>query len=174
MTDLRYPIGKFSFRGNYSNEEIASFIDEIEALPTVLKHAVAGLNEAQLNTPYREGGWTVKQVIHHLADSHINAYVRTKLALTESDTTIKTYDQEKWANTKEIRLTPVSVSIDLLSALHMRWVLLLRSLEKEQLKKNFIHPESGIKTIEWLIALYAWHGNHHTAHITSLKERMGW
>jgi uncharacterized damage-inducible protein DinB len=175
MTDLRFPIGKFERRDELTPEERRARIDEIAAAPARLREAVAGLTDEQLDTPYREGGWTVRQVIHHLPDSHLNAYTRLKLALTEDDPTIRPYDEALWAGLADSRQTPVDVSLTLLESLHARWVTLLRSLSAEDFRRTFRHPEhGGGLTIDWLCALYAWHGRHHVAHVTSLREREGW
>lgn len=174
MTDLRYPIGKFQAPASVTKEERAAFIDQIAVLPEDLNAAVAGLDDAQLDTPYREGGWTVRQVVHHVPDSHVNAYTRFKLALTENVPTIKTYEEAEWAELPEARSAPIGVSLALLDALHQRWVLLLRVLAPAQFARSFRHPELGLMTIDQQIAMYAWHGRHHLAHITSLSTRMGW
>jgi len=139
-----------------------------------LRAAVAGLNEEQLNTPYRDGGWTVRQVIHHVPESHMNAYIRFKLALTENEPTIKPYDEAAWAETADVRDTPIEVSLTLLDNLHKRWVVLLKSMSDADFAKQFRHPELGVVPLEKNLALYAWHGNHHAAHITSLRERKQW
>jgi DinB superfamily len=139
-----------------------------------LRAATAGLNEEQLNTPYRDGGWTVRQVIHHVPESHMNAYIRFKLALTESEPTIKPYDETAWAETADVRDTPLEVSLALLDNLHKRWVVLLKSMSEADFLKEFRHPELGVVPLEKNLALYAWHGKHHTAHITSLRERKLW
>jgi hypothetical protein len=150
-------------------------IEQIAATPGKLRIAVAGLDRAQLDTPYREGGWTVRQVIHHVPDSHLNAYVRLKLALTEDGPVIRPYDEALWAALEDSRQTPVEVSLTLLDSLHARWVTLLRSLGADDFRRTLRHPDhSGILTVDWLTALYAWHGRHHVAHVTSLRERLGW
>lgn len=167
--DPRYPIGKFQFDGEITNQVSKSWINEIEELPGLLRDAVKDLNHEQLDTPYRSGGWTVRQVIHHLADSHMNAYVRFKLALTEENPVIKTYDEGLWAELLDYEL-PISISLTLLETLHIRLVKLLRSLNPEQLEKTFLHPELGQVSVGKNIGLYAWHGRHHLAHITSLAN----
>ncbi len=172
--DLRYPIGRFKFNGPLNEAERQKLIDEIEETPEKLKAAVSGLTPEQLNTPYRPEGWTIKQVVHHIPDSHLNSYIRFKLALTEDEPTIKPYSQKKWAELYDSENTPVEVSLTLLEMLHKRWVLLLRSLKENDFKRNFNHPEQGLVSLERTLSLYAWHGKHHTAHITSLRERMGW
>src|SRR5713226_9044470 len=172
--DLRYPIGKFSWSGTQTDEERNRCIAEIAATPSRMRKAVAGLSAAQLDTPYREGGWTVRQVVHHLPDSHMNSYIRFKLALTEHEPTIKPYDEAQWAELIDGRTAPIEPSLSLLEGLHDRWALFLRSLSSEDVKRRFHHPELGVVTIDQYIALYAWHGAHHVAHITSLRERNGW
>jgi len=172
--DPRYPIGKFNWSGSSTAEERSRFIDEIAAVPQLMRSAAAGLNSSQLDTPYRDGGWTVRQVVHHLPDSHMNSYIRFKLALTEHEPTIKPYNEAVWAELTDARTAPVEPSLNLLEGLHHRWTLLLRSLSGEDVKRKFYHPELGVVTIEQYIALYAWHGKHHVAHITSLRERQGW
>lgn len=169
----RYPIGVFKFDGEITNNVIKSWINEIEDLPELLRNAVRDLDNEQLDTPYRSGGWTVSQVVHHLADSHMNAYVRFKLALTEENPVIKPYDEGKWAELPDYKL-PIDISLSLLEALHKRWVKLLHSLSPADMEKTFIHPESGEVSVGKNIGIYAWHGRHHLAHITSLCNRMGW
>jgi uncharacterized damage-inducible protein DinB len=170
MTDPRYPIGRFTPDLTSSPETRDRHIAEIAGLPSRMRRAVTGLSPRQLNTPYREGGWTVRQVVHHVPDSHLNAYVRCKLALTEDTPTIKPYDEAAWARLKDTELTPLDVSLDLLEAVHVRWVTLLRSLRAEDFERRFNHPEAGIRDLDWLVALYDWHGNHHLAHVTSVKD----
>jgi hypothetical protein len=172
---LKYPIGKFSAPKEFSKGLYAQWIETIAGLPGKLKSGVNALNDAQLDTPYREGGWTVRQVVHHLADSHMNSYIRFKLAMTEDLPTIKPYFEERWAELDEAKNAPVELSLSLLEALHARWVVFLRTLSEDDLKRKFHHPESK-KDFELrsILALYAWHCNHHLAHITSLKERKGW
>jgi hypothetical protein len=174
MTDLRYPIGKFHFEGPTSEEQKQNYIRDIEQAPAILRAAVQGLSDTQLDTPYRPGGWTVRQVAHHVPDSHLNAYIRFKLALTEDDPTIKTYAEDRWAQLADTQTTPVEVSFTLLDTLHARWVRLLRSLKPEDWKRTFRHPELGLVSLEKNLALYAWHGRHHVAHIMGLRERNGW
>jgi uncharacterized damage-inducible protein DinB len=171
--DLKYPIGHFQFDGEITNSVTRYWIDEIEHLPRLLRDAVKDLDDEQLDTPYRSGGWTVRQVIHHLADSHMNAYVRFKLALTETKPVIKPYDETKWAELSDYKL-PIDISLSLLEALHKRWTDLLRSLIPADMEKTFIHPDSGEVTVGKNIGIYAWHGRHHLAHITSLCNRKGW
>ncbi|HLY91618.1 MAG TPA: bacillithiol transferase BstA [Candidatus Angelobacter sp.] len=174
MTDPRYPIGRFVPDATPTPETRTSHIQSIAGLPPRMRRAVAGLTDQQLNTPYREGGWTVRQVVHHVPDSHLNAYIRFKWAVTEDNPTIKAYDEALWAEIKDSQLTPIDVSLVLLESLHARWTVLLRSLKSEDFQRRFVHPESGPHDLDWLLSLYAWHGNHHVAHITSLRERMGW
>jgi len=175
MDQLRYPIGKFAAREEgYTAEEIKSFIDRIEALPEKIVNAVTGLSNDQLDTPYRDGGWTVRQVLHHLPDSHLNAYIRFKWMLTEETPTIKAYNEKLWAETAETKADP-ALSITLLKALHAKWVSLLRTLTKDDLQKQFLHPETKkYVRMDNLMGTYAWHGEHHLTQITSLKERKGW
>lgn len=174
MSDPRFPIGKFSFTGSVTEADRAAFINDIEQAPAKLRAAVAGLSPQQLDTPYRDGGWTVRQVAHHVPDSHMNAYVRYKLALTEDVPTIKPYEEARWANLADTQSTPIEVSLVLLENLHDRWVRLLRSLGPEDWKREFRHPEMGVVTLERNLALYAWHSKHHVAHITELRKKMGW
>jgi uncharacterized damage-inducible protein DinB len=174
MMDLRYPVGTFSFEGTLSDEERQAMIDQIAETPQKMRAAVDGLNEEQLNTPYRPGGWTVRQVVHHVPDSHLNSYVRFKLALTMEHPTIIAYDENVWANLDDARNAPIDMSLDLLESLHRRWVLFLRSLKGEDFQRTFNHPEIGTVSVDKNIALYAWHGRHHVAHITALRERNGW
>lgn len=171
--DPRYPIGKFRrAEGDPSNHSAA--IATLAALPENLRSAVYGLNAAQLDTPYREGGWTVRQLIHHIADSHLNAYVRVRLALTEEWPTIKPYDEKLWAELSDARSAPVEISLDLLDALHRRWAQLLRSLNEEQWQRGYTHPENGRQSIAEVVAVYDWHSRHHVAHIVELRKRMKW
>jgi hypothetical protein len=172
--DLRYPIGKFRLPKDVSDADHQSFIKQIAEAPTQLREAVSGLGEDQLATPYRPDGWTVRQVVHHVPDSHLNGYVRIKLALTENEPTIKTYNQPAWADLDDARNGPIDPSLQLLESLHDRWVRFLRTLEPGELQRSFKHPEWGLVTVGQTIALYAWHGRHHVAHITSLRERRGW
>ncbi|MBZ5680613.1 MAG: putative metal-dependent hydrolase [Acidobacteriia bacterium] len=174
MSDLRYPVGKFSFEGPLREEDKQKFLNDIQQAPAKLRAAVAGLSPQQLDTPYRPDGWTVRQVVHHVPDSHLNAYLRFKLALTEDEPTIKPYAEDRWAELPDTRLTPIEVSLTLLDSLHDRWVRLLRSIKPEDWKRKFRHPELGVVSLEKNLALYAWHGRHHVAHVTSLRERSGW
>jgi len=174
MSDPRFPIGKLQFLGTPTAEERAKCIADIEQTPAALRAEVEGLTAAELDTPYRPGGWTVRQVVHHVPDSHMNAYVRFKLALTEDAPVIKTYAEDRWAELADTKSTPVDVSLALLDSLHDRWVRLLRSLKPEDWKRQFRHPELGVVPLEKNVALYAWHGKHHVAHVTELRKRMGW
>ena len=174
MTDPRFPVGKFHYEGPPSDEQKQAFLDQIAQTPENLHAAVKGLSEAQLDTPYRDGGWTVRQVAHHVPDSHMNAYIRFKLALTENEPTIKPYAEDRWAELADTKATPIETSLCLLDCLHQRWMNLLRSLSAEDWKRTFRHPELGAMTLEKTLALYAWHGRHHVAHIAELRKRNGW
>jgi len=175
IVDARYPIGRFRYDGDLSREAIDRSIHAIASLPTLFREAVTGLNAAQLNTPYRDGGWTVAQVVHHVPDSHMNAYMRCKLALTEDTPTIKPYDEAAVARLGDIAIVPVGVSLDLLDKLHERFVALLRSMTDDDFKRCYVHPEQNRTVpLHEVAGLYAWHGRHHTAHITALRERRGW
>ena len=175
MSDLRYPIGRFAYDGAMSDERRAACVQRIAAAPAGVRSAVQSLDDRRLDTPYRPGGWTVRQVVHHLPDSHLNAYTRIRLALTEETPTIKSYEEARWAELPDARSAPVQSSVTLLEALHARWVLLLAALGATDVTRGFHHPEHGrVMTIDELIAFYAWHGEHHMAHITSLRQRMGW
>ena len=172
-TDLRYPIGKFSPPDSISHGQIGDWISAIEALPDDLRRTVYWMTDEQLDTPYRPGGWTVRQVVHHLADSHLNSFVRFKKALTEDRPTIQAYDEGRWAELPDSR-EPVENSLDLLDALHRRWVSLLSGLTWEQMQREFVHPDSGPVTLAVTVGAYAWHGDHHLAHIQGLIDREGW
>jgi hypothetical protein len=174
LMDYRYPTGKFQWEDGLSEEQRRSMIEQIAEMPGKVRAAVAGLNEQQLDTPYREGGWTVRQVIHHLADSHLNAFVRFKLALTEDVPTVKTYEQQLWAELVDARTAPVEPSLAMLEGLHQRWVIMLRQMSAADFARQFQHPELGVMKLERLLGMYAWHGRHHVAHLTSLRERMRW
>jgi len=174
MEELRYPIGKFTAEQTYTKEEVDAFIQRIQSLPQKLEAAIQGLSDQQLDTPYREGGWTVRQVVHHVADSHMNAYIRVKWMLTEDKPVIKAYNEKLWAETGETKAHP-ELSIGLLKALHAKWSALLKSLDSVQLQKEFIHPETKKNVaLHNLMGMYAWHGEHHLAHITELKKHMHW
>jgi uncharacterized damage-inducible protein DinB len=172
MTDLRYPVGKFQAIADPESSQIDEWLAEIEETPAGLREAVEGLTPAQLDTPYRLGGWTVRQVIHHVADSHMHSYARFRFALTEDAPTIKPYDEGAWAELPDAKTAPVEVSLSLLDALHQRWIMLLRSLDRATLDKVFVHPELGPMSLLKALQLYAWHGRHHTAHITDLRRRL--
>jgi uncharacterized damage-inducible protein DinB len=172
--DPRYPIGKFSFPQSITPEQRAQWIGEIAAAPAQLRASIQGLSTQQLDTPYRDGGWTVRQVIHHVPESHMNAYIRFKLALTEAEPTIKPYDESAWAKLPDVADTPLETSLAMLDALHDRWVRVLRKIDGAEWQRTFRHPEIGVVKLDGVLALYAWHGKHHTAHVTSLRDRMGW
>ena len=175
MTDSRYPIGPFTPPPPALTPDLRrEYIDQIAALPARLRTATDGLTAAYLDHPYREEGWTVAQVVHHLADSHINAYVRFKLAVTEDNPPVKAYNEALWAGLADAADTDVRVSLDLLASLHGRWVAFLRSLDAGQFSRTYNHSATGPVTLDHALALYAWHGRHHTAHVTALRERMGW
>lgn len=175
MEDLRYPIGKYD-RSKATNtaEERKQLIDSIAELPARLQQAVAGLNGKQLDTPYREGGWTVRQVVHHLADAHMNAYTRYKLGLTEDTPPVKPFKEAAWAELADSRVTPIDVSLALVENLHARWVVLLRSLKPADWDRKVNHPEAGPLSLDQMLGLYDWHGRHHVAHITGLRARSQW
>lgn len=173
VEEERYPVGEFQFEGEFTSEVIKGWIDEIEKLPRLLKEAVEDLSEDQLDTSYRAGGWTVRQVVHHLSDSHMNAYIRLKLALTEDNPVIKPYNEGKWAELPDSNL-PIASSLSLLDSIHIRWVTILHSLTSVESRRTFIHPDSGQIVVKEYIGMYAWHGRHHLAHITSLFSRKGW
>jgi uncharacterized damage-inducible protein DinB len=174
VNDLRYPVGRYTPPAQIDAAQRAEWIGQIETMPAKLRAAVEGLSDAQLDTPYRPGGWTVRQVIHHVPDSHMNAFVRMKLTLTEDVPQIKTYEEAEWAKLPDATLTPTETSLTLLTALHERWVLLLRALGDEQWSRAFRHPEWGETRLDKTLGLYAWHSLHHVAHITALREREGW
>ncbi len=172
--DLRYPIGRFTYAGPHARRERDRMIEEIAAAPLLMKEAVSGLSESRMDTPYRTGGWTVRQLVHHVADSHMNSFARFKLALTEDEPTIKPYHQELWAELPDSRETSAEISLHLLDALHRRWVTLLRAMSDEQFARTLRHPELGVMPLDRMLALYAWHGKHHTAHIAALRRRSRW
>lgn len=174
MTDPRYPIGKFQALASVNDAQRRELIQQIAEAPAKLRVAVQGLSDRHLDTPYRDGGWTVRQVAHHMVDSHMNAYIRVKLALTENEPTIKPYEEKLWAELMDGRTMPIEPSLQILESLHKRWIVLLQSLASSEFARTFRHPESGIRNIDWILQLYAWHGRHHVAHITSLKEKMKW
>jgi hypothetical protein len=171
---LSFPIGKFSFPQSITPAQRQQWIADVADTPAKLRAAVAGLTPQQLDTPYRPEGWTVRQVVHHVPESHMNAYIRFKLALTEDEPVVKPYDEAAWAKLPDIPGAPIETSLTLLEALHDRWVRLLRLLDDNAFKRTFRHPEIGVVTLEKNLSLYAWHGKHHVAHITSLRDRMGW
>jgi uncharacterized damage-inducible protein DinB len=174
LDDLRFPIGRFSPPASSLPGVRAAHIQTLRLLPGRLRTAVAGLDDQQLDTPYRPDGWTARQVVHHLADSHTNCYVRFKLALTEDWPTVKSYDEAAWANLEDSRRLPVDVSLNMLEGLHGRWVGLLESLSDEDFQKGYEHSDMGRQNLAKVLALYDWHSRHHTAHITSLRVRQGW
>ena len=174
MSDPRYPIGKFTYDAPPNEQQRAKFVEDIEQTPAKLRAAVNGLSNAQMETPYRDGGWTVRQVVHHVPESHMNAYIRFKLALTEDEPTIKPYMEDRWAETGDVKTTSPEISLALLEPLHERWVQLLRSMKLADWERSFRHPEMGIMPLEKNLALYAWHGRHHVAHITELRKSKGW
>ena len=172
--DLRYPIGEFKYEAPLTDAERQACLAIIEETPARMRAAVAGLNEEQLDTAYRPEGWTVRQVVHHVPESHLVSYTRFKLAMTEDEPTIKTYFEDRWAKLDDARQAPIALSLDLLDALHGRWIWFLRSLKQADFQRTYRHPELGTVTLDKAAALYAWHGPHHVAQITSLRERMGW
>jgi len=178
MEDLRYPIGKFEWVPPENGEQMAKrrkhYIEVLEQLPANFARALHGLSPAQLETPYRPEGWTVRQLAHHVPDSHANAYIRFKLALTEYEPTIKPYKEDMWAKLADTAQTPIEISQQMLAALHARWVTLLRAMDSSDFARTLRHPEIGVLDLNRMLALYAWHSAHHTAHITSLRQRMGW
>ena len=172
--DPRYPVGKLEVPAKITPEFRKQAMDEIAATPAKFRAAFKGLNDAQHDTPYREGGWTLRQVAHHVPDSHLNAYCRLKFALAENNPTIKPYDENVWANLADTRDTPIETSLVLLESLHARWDKLWRSLKAEDFARPLVHPEHGQKNIDWLLCVYSWHGRHHTAHVTTLRQQKGW
>ncbi len=174
MKDLRYPIGQFKHHGPVADDDLDLWIRQIEELPEQMCKAANSLSNDQLNTAYRPGGWTLRQVVHHVPDSHLHSYVRFKWALTEEEPLIKVYDEQRCAELADCRDAPVQTSLNFLAALHERWVVLLRALSPDQLSRRFLHPVSGPIELRWNVGSYAWHGRHHLAHITSTIERNGW
>jgi uncharacterized damage-inducible protein DinB len=178
MTDLRYPIGKFQYvepaREERAQADREAYIATLAALPAQMRAVVQKLSADQLDTPYRPEGWTVRQLVHHVPESHMNAYIRFKLALTEEQPAIKTYDEAAWARLPDNSVTPVEVSLQLLASLHSRWVDTLHAMRPSDFGRTLYHPEHGILPLDRMLALYAWHSTHHLAHITSLRDRMGW
>jgi hypothetical protein len=173
-SDPRYPVGPFAPKPSLTRVERQALLDDIDACPAKLRAAVEGLSESQLDTPYRDGGWTLRQVAHHVPDSHLNAFVRLKLALTEDTPTIRPYDEAEWAKLNDVRDTPVETSLTLLRTLHQRWMTLWRAMSDDDFKRRLVHPDHGEKDLDWLLQMYGWHSRHHVAHITSLRERNGW
>jgi uncharacterized damage-inducible protein DinB len=173
-TDPRYPLGRFAPPESYTPALRESFLTDIEQLPLLLRRAVEGLTEEQMNTPYREGGWTLRQVVHHVADSHLHSYIRCKFAKSMENPTIMPYDEQVWATFEDASQEPVEVSLTLLASLHRRWARWLRSLAPADFDCTLMHPENGPMTLDKVLALYSWHGRHHTAHITGLRGRRGW
>jgi uncharacterized damage-inducible protein DinB len=172
--DLRYPIGRFDHQGNFDPAQVSAAVADIAALPQRLGDAIAGLDDAQLDTPYRPDGWTVRQLVHHVADSHSNANIRLRLALTEEGPEIRPYDEKAWAELADSRTLPAAVSLQLLTALHARWSAVLASLDAAAFARTLRHPAIGVLTVAQLTCLYGWHSRHHVAHVTALRERQGW
>jgi DinB superfamily len=173
VEDLRYPVGPFNAPHAVTMDQVRVAIDEIAACPAALRNSVRGLTDTQLDTPYRDGGWTVRQVVHHVPESHMNAYIRMKLGLTEDHPTIKPYEQDRWSSLPDAK-GPIGVSLALTDALHERWVRLLKLLEEKDFQRTIYHPENGDQSLAVVSLHYAWHGRHHVAHITSLRTRMSW
>ncbi|WP_276575597.1 YfiT family bacillithiol transferase [Paenibacillus sp. YPG26] len=172
--DLRYPIGTFAFEGEISQAQRTEWIQDIDELPVKLREAVQGLSQDQLNLPYRDGGWTIRQVVHHVADSHMNSYIRFKLALTEENPAIKPYYEDRWAALTDSLTGDIELSLSLLEPLHRRWVILLNAMGEADYRREFYHPESKkLSRLDYSLGVYAWHGKHHTAHITALRDRLG-
>ncbi len=175
MTDIRYPVGKFDSKAPITAASRAAAIADLAALPATLRAAIAGLDDAQLDTPYRPEGWTVRQVVHHLADSHLNAYARVRLALTEDNPTIKPYSEQAWAELPDARAMAVEQSLAILDGVHQRWVALLGTLDDDAFARTVVHPEHGrMLSVEFFTAMYAWHCRHHVAHLTELRSRENW
>jgi uncharacterized damage-inducible protein DinB len=172
--DLSYPTGRFKRPSALDADGIARAIDVIATTPRRLREAVRGLSAEQIETPYRPGGWTVRQVVHHVPDSHLNAYCRFKLGLTEDEPTIKPYDEARWALLPDVAAVPLETSLALLDAVHERWLAILRGMKPSDFERTIVHPEMGRQRLDQVLAHYAWHGPHHTAHVTKLRERMGW
>jgi hypothetical protein len=172
--DPRFPIGKFQMPAEVTPVRRQQAIESIAATPANLRATVKGLNDAQLDTPYREGGWTVRQLVHHVPDSHMNAYIRLRLALTEDKPTIKPYEEARWAELVDAKSAPIGVSQTLLESLHDRWDRLWRSLKPDDFARTFVHPDHGARTVDWMLFLYEWHGKHHVAHVTELRKQKGW
>lgn len=174
MEDLKYPIGKY-IEQPFSDIQLKEWLLDIQSLPQQIEYAIINLDAHQLDTPYREAGWTIKQVVHHVADSHMNAYIRFKLGLTEETPVIKPYDQAAWAEMSDTKNLPVNISITILHAVHARWQEVLKNIKTEEWKRKIFHPEHKKELTLWfMLGLYAWHSRHHVAHITSLRKRMDW
>ena len=174
MDDLRYPVGRFQRPESLNDAQRRVAIENIAAMPRNFRAAVAGLDETQLDTPYRPDGWTVRQLVHHVPDSHLNAYTRFKLALTEDTPTIKPYDENEWAKLEDSRTTPIETSLSLLENVHDRWVRVIRAMSPSDFSRKLNHPENGMMNLDQLLAAYDWHGTHHTAHVANLRSRHGW
>jgi len=174
IDDLRYPTGKWIRQPSLDASGLAAMIQAIAVTPAALAASVKGLTNAQLDTPYRDGGWTPRQIVHHIADSHMNAYIRFKLGMTEDNPTIKPYDEKKWSDTIDAGQAPAELSLAIVDGVHQRWVQFMKSLDAAAFARTVQHPERGPMTLSDLVQLYAWHGKHHTAHITGLRQRMGW
>ena len=174
MEDLRYPVGRHQRPQSLGSEQRRTAIDAIAAAPTLLRTAVSGLDDRQLDTPYRPDGWTVRQVVHHVPDSHLNAYTRFKLALTEDTPTIKPYDEAKWAQLEDSRSTPIATSLALLDAIHDRWLRVLRAMSPSDFAQKLKHQKNGVMNLDKMLELYEWHGRHHVAHVTNLRGRNAW
>ena len=174
MTDIRFPVGKFQPEPELNDISRQNLIRQIAETPAKLREAIRGLTEEQLDTPYRPGGWTVRQVVHHIPDSHLNAYIRFKLGMTELEPPVKPYKENLWAELVDAKSSPIEPSLTLLESLHQRWTVFLRSMATADFGRTVNHPENGIMTLDKILQLYAWHGRHHVAHVTSLRERMNW
>jgi hypothetical protein len=174
MDDLRYPVGTLTYDSDITPGKRTAWIRQIAETPAAMRSALRGLTDAQLDTPYRPGGWSVRQVAHHVPDSHMNAFIRFKLALTEDNPTIRPYNEAEWAKLADVTLTPVETSLEILEAVHRRLVVLLEALQPEDFARPLMHPENGPTTVDRLLQMYAWHGRHHVAHITSLRGRENW
>ncbi len=172
--DLRYPVGKWEKKGPLTHDEREKMIESVAAAPERVRAATAGLNDSQLNTPYRPGGWTVRQTVHHIADSHMNAFIRMRLGVTEVEPTVKPYDEKLWAELIDTRSAPVELSLSILDALHKRWVMFMRAMREIDFMRAINHPENGKMTLDDVLSLYEWHGRHHAGHITALRTRAGW
>lgn len=171
---LRYPVGRFTGPSALTHHQRRSAIDSIANTPATFRRAVRGLDAQQLDTPYRPDGWTVRQVVHHLPDSHMNALIRFKLALTEDTPTVKPYNEAEWARLEDVRSTPIETSLSLLDGVHDRWIRILNAMSPSQFQRTLNHPENGVMTLDDMLAMYEWHGRHHTAHVSNLRQRNGW